>query len=292
MFCQTCGSELPPTGQFCGSCGAPRDAAVQGAGPRKRGKGWLWFLGGIVLAAAVAVGLFLTGVVPQTAKQEGRGFDTPEAAVEAYVQALSTGDMQGMLQTFAQESFVSAYRLDKQIERMQGFTLVLSPRFPNDTQLLRDLNLGQRQSDLVRSIGMQYATLSLPADSPLLQMQLMPLHEPAEIEALLQSLRGAEENQVLQSLQLQSFEDPAALTDTYLDQANQKNIERQRAVYGCEKIQAMAAKVEAKDQTYLFCFDAAQYDGRWYLLSFSGNIGALLNCNPSAAGILAVDEIW
>lgn len=52
---------------------------------------------------------------------EGSGFDSPEEAVTAYLEAMQEGDVQGMLSTFAIETYVDNVDAQTYLTRMGAF---------------------------------------------------------------------------------------------------------------------------------------------------------------------------
>ena len=116
MYCRSCGCKLEPEARFCRSCGAPApepqpvQPVVQILTPeqpaeqmaRKPSGGWGKFFFGLlagVLCCAIAVGVFaLCRKGGAETKLEGSGFDSPEAAMQAYLDGLLNGDAESNLQ--------------------------------------------------------------------------------------------------------------------------------------------------------------------------------------------------
>lgn len=106
MYCRSCGCKLEPEARFCRSCGAPApepqpvQPVVQILTPeqpaeqtaRKPSGGWGKFFFGLlagVLCCAIAAGVFaLCRKGGAETKLEGSGFDSPEAAMQAYLDGL------------------------------------------------------------------------------------------------------------------------------------------------------------------------------------------------------------
>ena len=100
-FCPHCGSPLPEGAKFCPGCGAAREVQQPAPAapepprpPRRKSR----LLPGILLGAAavtvVCAVLLLTGALSFGGADtvEGRGFSSPEAAAESYLEALRRGD--------------------------------------------------------------------------------------------------------------------------------------------------------------------------------------------------------
>ena len=61
----------------------------------------------ICLLALMLAAIPALGEGTETGAIEGPGFDSPEEAVSAYLEALKNGDAAGMLSTFAIETYVA-----------------------------------------------------------------------------------------------------------------------------------------------------------------------------------------
>ena len=127
MYCRSCGCKLEPEARFCRSCGAPApeplpvQPVVQILTPeqpaeqmaRKPSGGWGKFFFGLlagVLCCAIAVGVFaLCRKGGAETKLEGSGFDSPEAAMQAYLDGLLNGDAEKAISSFAIETFKNLF---------------------------------------------------------------------------------------------------------------------------------------------------------------------------------------
>ncbi|MBP5763128.1 MAG: hypothetical protein J6W48_09170, partial [Lachnospiraceae bacterium] len=93
--------------------------------PRKKSSGrFLFLLIGLIIGvcATAAIVLVLTKMKDgfgKTAKLEGDGYETPEEAVTAYAEYLQAGDFDGILSTFAMESFEENYSVEEFYDRIR-----------------------------------------------------------------------------------------------------------------------------------------------------------------------------
>jgi hypothetical protein len=69
------------------------------------------------------------------------------------------------------------------------------------------------------------------------------------------------------------------------------NIDSIRHTMGAEELEQVVARVEIDRVTYLFFFEAARYDGRWYIHQFGGNLAALLGIAFWHAGVVPEAEL-
>ena len=61
---------------------------------------------------------------------------------------------------------------------------------------------------------------------------------------------------------------------------------QQAAAYGCDAMSDVVARLSIGGEEWYQCMWAARYGEKWYNLSLSGNIGALLAIRTNAGGLV------
>lgn len=181
MYCRSCGCKLEPEARFCRSCGAPApeplpvQPVVQILTPeqpteqtaRKPSGGWGKFFFGLlagVLCCAIAVGVFaLCWKGGAATKLEGSGFDSPEAAMQAYLDGLLNGDAEKAISSFAIETFTAHFDWKTCAERR---SMYLPNSYSPDWFGSEQVNLAVRFRDAAGALYTQYRLIAL-ADTPL-----------------------------------------------------------------------------------------------------------------------------
>lgn len=250
------------------------------------------FLIGIVVAAVVfavvvALKVGLPGGGVDTV--EGPGFDSPEEAVEAYLEAMKEGDLKGMLETVAMETYVENMDLEAYMERLGGYIPNTMP-VPGDSTLIQTINLEKRRAAFTQSLQFQYLMLVDP-DSPIREMEPITVEE-GERASFLAQVEISGDLETLATLEVGKFWRPETFSDAYADDVNQTNLEKQTRAYGADEICSLAVEVTVDGREYLFCPDAVRYDDTWYLLNLQGNLANLLGISTYAAGTVPVDEFF
>lgn len=288
MYCEKCGTAIPENAAFCSVCGNPvakKDAApapVKTA-EKKRSGGKRQFLLGLLaglLCCAIAVSALL--LWPQSGgKIEGKGYDSPEEAVTACLEALRDGDLAKAVSTFAIESFAENFDENANLERMAAYNSLLNAL---EKDFGKDYNIALRHEAAARTVYYQYLwfalkdtqyselvtdgrTLQLPTENEQREL-LRTIADPVTLERL-QTL------EIREIMRPEDFLEKADLSN-YQSEANQNNIEKMRRAYGAEQITSRIARVRIDGETYLFYMDLVRYDGKWYVLSEPGNVGKLM----------------
>ena len=245
----------------------------------------------ICLLALMLAAIPAFGEGTETGALEGPGFDSPEEAVTAYLEALKKGDVEGMLATFAIETYVSEMDAQAYLEWMWAFALGDFRGAPVSDPYLRQIVVYQRQAELANELYRQYLFYSWPEAYGEFSADALRLNGEAEVEAFLSALSASTFTNTLGSLEIVEFVEPAELSDMYLNERNQQTIARQAASYGCDELVTVAVKLDIGGEEWYQCMDVARYGEKWYNLSFSGYIGILLAMSSYAAGLAPASEL-
>ena len=217
---------------------------------------------------------------------EGEGYESPEEAVVAYLEALKKGDVEGMLATFAIETYVAEMDAQADLARMGSFQPGYGMRLPLGGDYQRQVAVAVRYGELANSLAYQWILYSWPDGYEEFGGVVVRLLEDGAVEAFLAGLAKNDAAARWQGMEVVEFVGPAELSDMYLDERNQQNIARQAAIYGCDEIVSVVAKLDIGGEEWYQCMDVARYGGKWYNLLFSGNIGALMGLSVYTGGLV------
>ncbi len=271
---------------------APRSAApVSSPKPAKRtGRSLLFGLIGVVLGAVILASvLFFTGMISfggaksgtSGGKIEGPGYDTPEDAAKAYLEALKNQDVDAMVATFAVESYAENYDLQVMFERLQCYSPTLDMKLPAGRDYNNEINIEGRRAAILRLIESQYFLYNVPSAS--LDVTTLLTDNPN----LISDMEKETKNYVFSDLKITGTMAPEEMTDLYLSENNQENISKQVKPYGVDSkdIANVVITFEADGDTWYFCPQMICYDGRWYIQTLTGNLSSLLGWAPSYGGL-------
>ena len=296
MFCRKCGSQSNENSQICSDCGT-----LLGSGgpeftqqvektlrntPKKKCTPYLF---GIISWALLALIIITLIFIWPSNKMEGNGFNTPEDAVEAYLIALRDCDTEKMIATFAVESFVENYNFQNIIERTQVYQPSFTQPIPTTNDFTTELNRLSRVNSINQSFIYQYlffADTGADYENPIYFENL----NSSDITEFVNKLGSQEHIETMKSVELTGFLNPSKLSDMYLTQANLENLKKQATIYGAEEMENVVAEVTVNGQAYLYFMQVALFDGQWFNLQVSGNIGALEGIPLFDAGWMLVEE--
>ncbi|MBO4926579.1 MAG: hypothetical protein J5472_08875 [Clostridia bacterium] len=205
--------------------------------------------------------LLLALTVPAAAESvrlEGDGFDTPEEAALAFVDALNRADAGGMLSAFAMESFAAHADPILSLEHNNRFTYNSIYTIPYTDGFLRSLvthaRYGRIASDLLLCFG-EYAVgmgMNTPAVS-------YPEVEALFVSSPLYDLKG--------HVEFVEWLSPAAVTGGIAADPRWGGDTVVEAAYsGAEDLAELAARLRINGNDAYLSLQCARYDGRWYLL--------------------------
>ena len=326
MFCHMCGKQVSDSASFCPGCGAKltinrnedpmtkiqaekhpnviKEQTQKLPGKKKKMPPIAAFLLGILLSAALVAGMIFGGLVKLnlqksagTESVEGTGYDSPEAAVAAYLEAMKAGDVNAMLSTFAIESYVDHYSLASYLWRMSFFpaAYALSDEGVIDTEdsFKSELNAGIRESDLLGDIWCQYTYNTIDEDSEagqaISEWKTYPVTDYSEVQSVILALQG--EGLDFSTLEVGTPVYGEAVSEPYATSVNLKNMYISSAyVYGAEAFKSLGMTFTVDGKQGLLFMNTVKYDGKWYNLNLNGNLGTLLGLSNQGAGMLLSDR--
>ena len=214
---------------------------------------------------------------------EGPGYDSPEEAVTAYLEAMKKGDVEGMLATFAIETYVSEMDAQADLARMGVFQPGYGMRLPLGGEYQRRVAVAARYGQLADSLAYQWMLFSWPEGYEAFGDESIAFQEDGDAEAFLAGLAENDAAVRWQEMEVLGFVEPELMSTQYSDGAESRA--RQAASHGCDEIVSVVAKLDIGGEEWYQCMDVACYGGKWYNLSFVGYIGHLLGLSYPTAGL-------
>lgn len=282
--------------------------------PPRWWRGRSFYLGGaagLLVAAITAVALALTGtlslardvadetgsVSPARGTVEGPGFDTPEAAAEAFLEGLRDQDVEAMTNAFAIESFVEKCDYVAEIERLGTagpFTAAVSCPFPNDDPFGRDANRLLRRNNVADEVGRVFMSRVSPhlwEGDGTTQSETIESGEAAREyqEQTEADVRGY----VFAGITGITSVSPVLIAPQYASQKTQDGVARRAKPYGLapEEYRDVALIFTLDGEPWIFTASAGQYGDRWYLISLNSVLAAILNLDLGHLGPVPSSEL-
>lgn len=297
-FCPSCGFEVNSVKKYpecedchkknnvvCSECRSPLESPENEqniAKDEKQEKTKVVLIIVSVLAAVMAVILAVMLILNsgKGTKSEGAGFKSPDEVITAYVTALKKGDLKEIMSTYAVESYVENYDMEKYTERMAVF-MPSSDFFPMNGEYEKQLNTEKRRADITNNLRYQYLAL---IGSELTDLKIKPLEGDSSL--FINKLFPLNSQDVMPSIELIGVVEPEEVLESYSAEQNKKLFDRTRDYLGADGYETIAALISANDKTFILCMDTVQYGDKWYVCSLTGNIGDLLGMPRGNGGIM------
>lgn len=289
QLCGSCGAPLDEQALFCSSCGAavptpPRPAAEN----KKTGGLSLPFLllgFGISLLLTAGFVFLFWGRTAQAHRMEGPGFSTAVEAAEAYARALEAGDLEAMLSTFAQESYVRHLDKEEMLSRTSFSTTsnhAVLCFLPQSDELPLAVNAAVHRGAVVEDIFTQYR-YCLPHTPNDLQRKnpASPYYrarEEQDLRELMDVLRAPSTLcsaklqwiRPLEELAPETFSSLAEIRDNY------------RRSWGAEELKELLVCVRINGEDYGIGLVCGRYEDKWYNITLRNPWGAVYGYSYSA----------
>ena len=215
---------------------------------------------------------------------EGEGYESPEEAVVAYLEALKKGDVEGMLATFAIETYVAEMDAQAYLERLGVFQPSYEIRMPLGGDYQRQVAVAARYGQLAESLASQWMLYSWPEGYAAFDGASVALSEDGDAEAFLAGLAEGDAAALWQEMEVVGFVEPERMSSQYSDGSQSRA--RQAASHGCDEIVSVVAKLDIGGEEWYQCMDAARYGEKWYNLSLVGYIGHLMGLSLYSGGLV------
>ena len=204
---------------------------------------------------------------PAAGRMEGPGYDTPEEAVLAYIDAMNRGDVGGMLSTFAIETYTDHADPELWLRYSRNVTVYdLFKSVPITDEFSRSLLAVNRRESIERSLKTSYALYGAGDYYP----DHMRLSSAEEVRGLAEQFRKSPLHEPSGNVTFAGWISPVSLTGGLITkpQAGRDFIES-LAYTGADDFTELVAELRVNGAMALQPMTCARYGDRWYNLDFS-----------------------
>lgn len=238
-----------------------------------------------VLLAALCLSLCACGG-QQTI--EGKGYDSPEAALTAYAEALKTGNVPRILSTFAIETYVEHFDVAAFWTHIGVVVPTGKAFFDSIDSYTTGINQINRQHEITEHLTNLYITIATGKDPSTYKGAFQLNGEPYDNAG--EFLDEVMMDNWMATLSEMEFDGSFTYLEDVVRNADTMNKAREQlrnqcGFYGCEEIVSLALEIKLDGETYLLCVDTACYDGKWYNLLPIGQVGLFLGAPANCGGI-------
>ena len=237
-----------------------------------------------ILFFCLSVPVFSEDNTGSAVKYEGDGFDTPEEAVLAYIDAWNRGDVSAALSTFAIESLVDHIDTRSYIEYFRMFNPTQNYlSVPVSNPWIRDLEVIKRYADVSNTLFNQYVTNNAGEYGKSTGQPVM-VKTGEEIDALLGVFATPETESWSGKIRFQEWIDPVRI-QKLLSVGSLRSITIQAGLYGADDIMPLIAHVSLGKNQAILTMECLSYGGRWFNFRTYGNAAMVFNLEPMSGGL-------
>ena len=193
------------------------------------------------------------------ARLEGSGYNTPEEAVLAYLDAMNRGNVREMLSTFALETYAAnAYPMFN-VELLGIYNPKTSLYLPDFDEYSRALLVRDRYDTVASGLMNAWVSYATGTDEPI------QLQTNEEIQALLNQFDASPLNGMTGNVSFTGWIDPVRLNRSfYYDNADRRSLVTSMVLNGGDDEAILAAMFTVNGKPGLLSMRCVRYDGRWY----------------------------
>lgn len=263
----------------------------------------------IFLIIGLAVGVVLTALVtcivlkmnsdkaPKTV--EGAGYDSAEEAVDAYLNYLKEGNLEGVISTFAIESYVDNYDMEAYYDRIQQFNSFITnggqmtTGFYFDSDMSRDLNIESRRAYILYCLHKQLMEIAVrntdeeDVVDAVTDMRVYMFHDDDDIESVMDFLATDPE---LDSIEIKKHLDEDDY-DFASEEVMNMAVKSLKKCWGSD-IEQVVVEIEIGDEDYTLFMLCVCYDGKWYIADFGNPTGQMLGVKVTSKGLIPEEELF
>jgi hypothetical protein len=272
--------------------------------PRKKSSGkFVFFMIGLALGVCATAVLLMAvlqmrGSLGKTARLEGDGYDTPEEAVTAYAEYLKAGDFEGILSTFAMESFEENYSVEEFYDRIRAFSPGIATSgqqlvmLGNDSVLTSSVNLENRRAYISSSVFRQMIVpMAAEVDDEELASTLTSgitfiIDDDDDLETLMEFLNS---DPKVENIEIGDFLDKSDFDFDFGKALKDYNKYKKKSWGG--DIENICMELEIDGDDYILFMTCVCYDDKWYIAEFGNYFSLACGISPQAAGLCPEDVI-
>ena len=245
---------------FCTGCSKPDEEETAGTD---------------AAVAAEKAGIANAGPVntAEAVKLEGPGYDTPEDAVKAYLDAMNRGNAMEMLSTFAIETYVDHAEPENYILRMRSvspMTNMMANSVPVTGDYSRSLLTATRFSYLANRLLTFYANAALP-----LEGMTLSINDADTFQRVQDALAGNIVDRWPGHVEFVEWVSPAAFPKL-LYPGNNANRTAQNLYWGADDMTIVGARIRLNGEEAIQTMACARYGNRWYNMDLYNQVTSIL----------------
>ena len=201
---------------------------------------------------------------------EGAGFDSPDDAVQSYIDALNAGDVSAMLSTFAIETYVDNMDAAEAIDRIRSINAAGYYTVPVVGSYIRGILIERRRDEISRLLyysWLYYTTVGTDF-SDLGKMSPMAVNDQDSLNNYLDVMQTSPVETWPGHISVTAIYTPedirSSVPAAYFSEQTQKNMEKQRLSCGADELAERVAMLDIDGSNAIQFMSCVRYGDRWY----------------------------
>ncbi len=212
---------------------------------------------------------------------EGPGYDTPEDAVLAYIDAMNRGSVTDMLSTFAIESYAEHADQVSNFRRFKSFSMSTVNAMPTYSPYSRELMLYMRYGELVRQLYNHYVEATVQTEGATIMTP-----DAASYQELLDKFSNSPVDHWFGNIEFVEWLEPAGITPKLLLAPIVCNTAYRTMSAGAEDSAVLTAHIRLNGTDAIQSMGCLKYGNRWYNSELNNSLSSILDLNNYAAGLI------
>ena len=229
-------------------------------------------------------------------KFEGDGYTSPEAAVEAYLEYMNAGNVNGMISTFAIETFVENYDTEAYLTSILSASRKMYLSIPAANQYLKEILVAQRLGDIAQTLMAQYLLYNCRDTDfeKLGEAETITLFSEEERYKYLSLFRYSGIPEWVGNCEEVSFHNPLLFLQNSSSRTSEdyyRGVDRMLKYYACDAYEDVISTFEVNGEDYALIMGCGKYNGKWYIVSMGGVTAPFLGLTSLAGGLVPLSDI-
>ena len=230
-------------------------------------------------------------------KFEGDGYTSPEAAVEAYLEFMNDGNVNGMISTFAIETYVDNYNTVAYLKNMHCASKSMYMGIPSSSSYSRDLLINQRHGKISQTLFDQYLYYSCRGTNyeALAESATFALRTEEDINTFISCFDNSAVTKWIEgTISGNIIDTERYLYEHYGERSIEqysRGIENRLKYYSCNEYEDVMCIIDLGGEDYMLIMGCAQYGDRWYIVDIGGIAGVILGFTTYEGGLVPLSNM-
>lgn len=258
MYCVKCGAKLEERITSCENCGQRMVEQGKLAKGKNKSSALTWIFAGLSLLLAIMLALVL--ILPVNIASSGLnsiGFDTPEEAIEYFIDCINNGDVESALRVSYAEKAAENYDFEQMAEQLRA--VYANMPMPTEYEFYIVFNEYKFNADLLNQIRELVLSLTRPEYASVYLGDETPIFVDNKAD-----YKGTDPT-LLEPIEIIEIVVPRS--DLYYESIDKNVFSKHAEAYGADSVELRNVLYKYNGNYYCGGFQLMEYDGQYYIAS-------------------------